>query len=103
MGADLDPADVQVGGALGEGELSDAELCALALAADPDEPLAPDAVELGSFLGQAATLLPSWYMAPVTRRRAKRWQVIVVAAIIAAFVGVDVAGLCSTYGLLSIA
>ena len=37
------------------------------------------------------------------RRRARRWQIAVVALVVAAFVGVDATGLCSTYGLLSLA
>jgi hypothetical protein len=36
------------------------ELADLALSADPDQPIAPDAVPFG--LGDTDGLLPSWYM-----------------------------------------
>ena len=45
------------------GELvSDEELTALALAADPDAPIEADAVPLAQYLGDHAGLLPDWYM-----------------------------------------
>ena len=49
--------------------LTDAELTALAMAADPDAPLDEDAVPLHIHLAQfAGAALPSWYMAPATAR-----------------------------------
>ena len=87
----------------------------LALAADPDEPLGADAVPveqyLASVVGDAPRALPGWYMPSLASvlpggrapRRAKRWQVVVVALVVGAFVAVDATGLCSTYGLLTLA
>ena len=48
----------------GDGGLTDAELTALALAADPDRPLDPDAVPLALYPDQPSGGLPSWYMPP---------------------------------------
>ncbi|MHB8682158.1 MAG: hypothetical protein ACYDA2_08705 [Acidimicrobiales bacterium] len=80
---------------------SDEELAELALAADPDAPLEPDAVPIGVYLaGAPAALLPSWYMAPVMARHGGRWRGAVVLAVIAAFLVIEALGLCSTYGQL---
>jgi hypothetical protein len=78
--------------------VSDAELAALALAADPAAGLAPDAVPIDVFLGAAGPALPEWYMAPVRRRRLGRAGRLVVLAVVAAFVVIEAFGLCSTYG-----
>lgn len=77
---------------------SDAELTALALAADPDRPVDVDAVPLGAYLDQAPAPLPEWYMPPVTARRGRRWRTVVVLAIVVAFLVIEAVGLCSTYG-----
>jgi hypothetical protein len=43
-------------------------------------------------------LLPTWYMpAPMTRVSPK-WRTPVVLAIVAAFLSIEAAGLCSTFG-----
>jgi hypothetical protein len=78
--------------------ITDEELTALALAADPDQAPDPDAVPLADYLGETSELLPSWYMAPVGTARAGRWQRLVILAVIAAFIGIEAVGLCSTYG-----
>jgi hypothetical protein len=82
--------------------LSDDELTALALAADPLEPLPEDAVPLSMHLAQFGPALPLWYM-PATMRmgRGRRWRMPVVIAVVSAFVLIDAMGLCNTYGLLS--
>ncbi len=84
--------------------MTDDELCAAALAADPDAIVADDAVSLWELTGQGPQPLPEWYMpAPMGgtlqgwRRRVARWN---VALIIAAFVTINVYGLCNTYGQL---
>jgi hypothetical protein len=77
------------------------ELCALALAADPDAPLAPDAVPIAEVTGGAAALLPSWYMpGPFVGGRASRWRSVVVLGLVATFVVIEALGLCSTFGQL---
>jgi len=87
----------------GAGELSDDELTALALAADPDEPLGPDAVPLDLFPSQFAGPLPLWYMPPVTARVTRSWRMPVVLMLVAAFLLIDAFGLCITYGQLTAA
>jgi len=80
---------------------SDEELAALALAADPELPLDDDAVPLA--LGDRTgsdPLLPSWYMpapagSPVVHRG---WRRRVAIVVILAFLLINAAGLCSTYG-----
>ena len=52
-----------------EFEISDEELTALALAADPDAPIADDAVPVRSLQAEGDPLLPLWYM-PVSASRA---------------------------------
>ena len=84
--------------------LTDAELTALALAADPDEPLDENAVPLHIHLAQfAGAALPQWYMPPAMARSGPRWRKPVVLAIIAAFLLIEALGLCNTFGQLTLA
>jgi hypothetical protein len=78
--------------------ISDEELTALALAADPDEPLAADAVPLADYLAHVFDPLPGWYMAPVMARHSGRRRQMVILAVIGAFLLIEAFGLCSTYG-----
>ena len=99
------PADGEAGDARGTVvavtteafEISDEELTALALSADPDALVDVDAVPFGSDEGTGA-LLPSWYM-PRPRRRAGRSRRVVFGVFIGALLVVNGAGLCVTYGL----
>lgn len=84
-------------------EISDEELTALALAADPDERLAPDAVAIDLQPPIFAGALPAWYMPPVMARAAIGWRKPVVLSIILALVLIDALGLCITYGQLVVA
>lgn len=77
------------------------ELEALALAADPLAPIPDDAVPYDRVIGTGPSLLPDWYMGRATAVHASRWRRPVILAIIAAFVLIDGAGLCSTYGIIS--
>jgi hypothetical protein len=84
--------------------VTDEELCAVALAADPDTLVADDAVSVWQVVGAGPQPLPSWYMpAPMTgslhgwRRRVARVN---VAVIIASFLTINAYGLCNTYGQL---
>ena len=82
--------------------MSEDELTALALSADPDTPVGEDAVSLFELqhdaVGQA--LLPDWYMPPVAdgRRHLTGWRRQLVLLLIVAFIAIDAFGLCSTYG-----
>ena len=83
--------------------VSDDELSALALAADPDTIVPDDAVSLWDPAGQGP--LPGWYMPVISAgpRVHPRWRRRVAMAIIFAFLVVDAYGLCSTYGYLVVA
>ncbi len=83
--------------------VSDDELEALALAADPDAAVDDNAVCLSGGLGsRAPRLLPEWYMpAPMGgARRLRGWRRQVVLLVIASFLAITAAGLCNTYGQL---
>jgi len=84
-----------------ETPLSDAELTALAMAADPDAPLSADAVPFHVHMAQfAGAALPQWYMAPATARASARWRLPVVMTIVSAFLLIEAFGLCNTFGQL---
>ncbi len=82
-------------------EITDEELEAEALAADPNAPIDDDAEPFGG--ATDAGLLPAWYMpvnGPIRRTRSRR---VMVIGIIVALLVVNGAGLCVTYGLPEIA
>ena len=82
--------------------VSDDELTALALAADPDTAerrvVGPGSVSL--WAEAEPQLLPAWYM-PRPVRRASPRQRLVIGVVVAAFLLINAAGLCSTYGSVS--
>jgi len=80
------------------GAISDEELTALALAADPDQPLDADAVPLADYLAESFGPLPEWYMAPVMARHSGRRRQAIILAVVGAFLLIEAFGLCSTYG-----
>jgi hypothetical protein len=86
--------------------LSDEELAALALAADPDTPVDDDAVCLWELTGSGTDdLLPEWYMPSPARGlgRLRGWRRWVILLIIASFLAIEAYGLCSTYGRVVLA
>ena len=87
-------------------DISDAELAALALDANPDVELGDDARPLRDLDGFAPEAhLPNWYMpTPMARRHVVRgWRRRAIWLVIAAFVTIDTYGLCNTYGDLHVA
>ena len=85
--------------------ISDDELVEQALAAHPDE-LPDDAVPWTDVVEPGAVdLLPSWYMpAPMPgTRRLVGWRRGLAFAVIVAFLAINAAGLCVTYGRIVIA
>lgn len=73
---------------------TDEELTELALGADPDPEIPAGAVPFD--FGRSDGLLPSWYMpAPV---RADGWRGRVIGIVILLVLGINVLGLCVTYG-----
>ena len=86
--------------------VTDDELTALALAADPDVEVPADAVPLHLLEAADEALLPDWYMpAPAGggRRHHTSAQRRVAYLLIGAFLAINAAGLCVTYGWVSIA
>lgn len=80
---------------------TDAELTALALAADPDQVVDRDAVPMNDYLSsEKLGLLPEWYMAPVMTRHIRRGPQLIALIVIGAFLLIEAVGLCSTYGQL---
>ena len=83
--------------------ITDDELEALALAADPNPVLAPDALPWTGPDDATPQLLPDWYMPkPFTRSRSS-WPALVAAVVIVGFLVIDACGLCITSGFLSLA
>jgi hypothetical protein len=81
-------------------QVSDEELTRLALAADPDPELGPDAVPFTPYGNLPPASLPLWYMPPVTARAAGGWRVPIVASVVLALLLINALGLCITYGAL---
>lgn len=84
--------------------ISDAELVAEALAADPNTLVDADAVPLAAST-PGADLLPDWYMpGPAVGTRSLRGGRRRVAyVVVASFLAINAAGLCSTYGNVVVA
>jgi len=81
--------------------VTDDELAAMALAADPDAGVSDDAVPFWELTSdESDELLPAWYMpSPMARTRLLHgWRRSVVLLLIASFVLINAAGLCVTYG-----
>jgi hypothetical protein len=81
--------------------ISDDELTALALAADPDTAVNDDAVSVWELTEtEPARYMPEWYMpAPVGGSRLLRgWRRRIVILVVVSFVVIDAYGLCNTYG-----
>ena len=87
--------------------ISDEELTAQALAAVPGE-VPDDAVPWSEAVADdvdGLDLLPGWYMPPpmVGGRILDGWRRRLALIVIVAFLAINAAGLCSTYGLVEIA
>lgn len=78
--------------------LSDEELAALAIAADPDPDLDDDAVPIRPLGAPAGALLPDWYMPAPTVGARPGWRRRVAIGVVSAILLINAAGLCVTYG-----
>jgi hypothetical protein len=83
----------------GDEPISDDELTALALAADPEQAVSSDAVPLPLYHDLQPQSLPLSYMPPAMRT-ADGWRAPVVVAIVVSLLLIDALGLCITYGNL---
>ena len=79
--------------------ISDEELAAEAIAADPD-PCLDDALPFAAVVGRAEdAALPAWYMpAPMAGALLDGWRRGVVVAFVAALLLIEAVGLCTTFG-----
>ena len=82
--------------------IDDDELTREAMAADPDQPIDPDATPFGSD-DDGPSLLPEWYMPTPRGLRRTPGRRVAVVAVIAALLVVNGVGLCVTYGFPEIA
>lgn len=81
-----------------EPEISEEELTALALAADPDAPVPDDAVPFGDHDPATFPLLPAWYM-PAPGIRRSRGRAAVMLGFAVSLVVINIGGFCVTYGV----
>lgn len=88
--------DVRASTALGE--ISDEDLSAEALAADPDAPIADDAVPFATLVGELEPLLPEWYMPAPSGRVRYGWRSTVCVVMAAGLVFINGCGICITNG-----
>lgn len=86
-----------------EAPVTDEELAALAMLADPDQPLGPDAVPFSSSAGEADGLLPDWYMPTAARPVRGPMRRMAVGGVVVALLALNCAGLCVTSGFIEIA
>jgi len=82
--------------------VTDDELAALALAADPDAPLDADAEPLDGAWGRSGDL-PLWYMPAPAGTARGGGPAVVAGIVILALLVVVASGFCITYGILEIA
>lgn len=78
--------------------ITDDELTALALAADPDQPIPVDAVPFAAPDQLDRGLLPEWYMPAPSLRRSTPRTVVLTGVAVALFI-INVGGVCVTYGI----
>jgi hypothetical protein len=80
--------------------VTDEELAAEAIAADPDanDVFDDDAVPFDTTAGTGMQLLPDWYM-PAPSLRRSRGRVFVLATIAASLAAGNVIGFCVTFGV----
>ena len=83
-------------------QVTDEELTAEALAADPDAPVGPDAIPFTSADGEFPELLPSWYMPTPMARGGSRRRAVVVAVVIVSLLFLNAVGMCITSGFLEL-
>jgi hypothetical protein len=81
--------------------LTDDELTAQALAADPDRPLSDDARPFRGEDPPDTSPLPGWYMPPVLAGRSTPGRRVVALTIVGAAFLINALGFCITYGHLT--
>jgi len=84
-------------------ELTDEELIALALSADPHPIIDPRSTPWRPMADAVTGLLPDWYMPTPSGSHRGKGAKIAIGVIIVSFVVINALGLCVTYGLVTIA
>jgi len=79
-------------------EITDEELTALALAADPGSPFADDAVAWRPNGSDDDPILPDWYMPAAASSARGDWRAMVAVAIAVGLVLINAFAICVTYG-----
>ena len=79
-------------------EITDEELTALALAAEPGSPFDDDAVAWRPNGVDAQPLLPDWYMPAAASSARGDWRAMVAVAIAVGLVLINAFAICVTYG-----
>lgn len=82
--------------------LTDEELTALALAADPDQAIDDDAIPLTRYQGEYGDLLPAWYMPAPAARGSRSGNAVVASVVVFSLLFINALGLCITYGRLEV-
>ncbi len=82
-------------------DITDEELTALALAADPDQEIDVDALPLSAYRNEFPELLPEWYM-PTPAYSSTRRNAVIGAVVIFSLLFINALGLCITYGRLEV-
>jgi len=85
-----------------EQDFTEQELTALALSLPFDGVAAPDAVRFPTGLPEVDPLLPGWYMPPVVRGSSRLSHRLAALTATGAMLGINVAGLCITYGQVTL-
>ncbi len=86
-----------------EAVLSDEELTAMALSADPHPVIDPRVAPWRHGADAVNGLLPDWYMPLPSGTRRGTGVKIAIGVIVASFVVINALGLCITYGFLTVA
>jgi hypothetical protein len=81
--------------------ITDEELSAIALAAEPEPAIPDDAVPLWDLLAVEEPLVSAWYMpAPARSFRLTGWRRNLVIFLVVVFLLIEAYGLCSAYGVV---
>ena len=83
--------------------ISDEELTALALSADPHPDIDPRVAPWRPLADRVTGLLPEWYMPLPAGTRRGTGAKVAIGVIIASFVLINALGLCVTYGFVTLA
>jgi len=82
-------------------QITDEELCTMALAADPNAPLSPDASPWHPTDIHATALLPDWYMPAAATTHPRSFRKGIISIVVFSLLAISAAGLCTIFGFLT--